>query len=126
MSGADWARSFIRNSDSLYESIRERREDFRRRHSAELADEISNPFDEIYEELAGLKLIVGTMLQVLMANGLISEEDFAAQAARLDAADGNADGRLNGSIGPDGTVTIDAPPPPGPLDELNDALDEER
>lgn len=125
MSAVRWFRNYIKGHSRLYESVDRRRA--LRNKLAELADqETGDDVDAFFDELAEVKLVLACVVNVVLAKGLVSEEELIAAADEIDLLDGKADGKLNGKVAPDGTITPEPErpkKPPGAIDDLADAVD---
>ncbi len=92
---------------------------------AGLSGTLSDRIEELERDNRQLKLVVGCLLEQLVAKGLATREELTRLAEQIDALDGAADG------GFDGQVTIQSGPGPKPpeakrsnLDELKRAVEE--
>ena len=120
MSGAGWFGNFVRNRDSLYGSIERRRERIRG-SAGGVSPELAA---ELLDDIGELKLAVATLINVLIAKGLVTDKELMAQAEVIDAMDGEVDGQFTGHVQPDGKVLPDQPPARTSLDDLADAVDQ--
>ena len=118
MSGAGWFSNYLNGRERLYERI-ERRREMHDRHAQGAADTFGHK--EILDDIAELNLVVATMLDVLIAKGMLSPDDLRTRSADIDILDGVADGMLHGHIEPGGGIMPDAPPERTDLDDLADA-----
>ena len=124
MSAVGWLRNYLQQVENT--EIRRAR---RRRHRGRLYEleyemslqEQQQHLDELRDQLEQLRLTVDTLTWALVRNGTISETELVEQAQEIDRLDGQADGRLHGSIQPDGKIVPAAVPEPTALDKLTDA-----
>ncbi|MCP4376274.1 MAG: hypothetical protein GY794_08890, partial [bacterium] len=121
MSSAGYFNSYVRGRDSLYASIERRRERLRKTQGGGMG---GSQAEELLEDIGELKLAMATLINVLIAKGVVSEEELLAQAKIIDAADGEADGQFSGSLQPDGKIAPDKPRARTELDDLADAVDQ--
>ena len=113
--GAGRFNSYLRGRERLYERI-ERRREMLDRHAQGAAETFGHK--EILDDIAELNLVVATMLDVLIAKGVLSPDDLRTRAADIDILDGVADGMLHGHVEPGGGIIPDAPPQRTDLDDL--------
>ena len=82
--------------------------------------------DEMLAELGELRLVVASMIRMLLDRGVLTADQLKQMAEILDAMDGQADGKLNGHLGADGRIHVDPPAEPDALDELSQAVEDQR
>ena len=112
---------YLQNRDRLYESVRRRREHVRGMGQVEVGPD---QIDALLDDIGELKLVVASLLNLLVARGVLSVEEFAQQAKIIDELDGRSDGRFHGRIKANGEITPEAQDRTE-LDDLADAARDE-
>ena len=120
MSASGWFGNFVRNRDSLYGSIERRRE----RMAGSAGGVSPELVAEMLDDIGELKLAIATLINVLIAKDLVTDNELTAQAEVIDAMDGEADGQFTGHVQPDGKVLPAQPRARTTLDDLADAVDQ--
>jgi hypothetical protein len=120
MSSAGWFNNYVRGRDSLYKSI-ERRRDRIGGGAGGISTEL---VAEILDDIGELKLAMATIINVLIAKGVVTDQELLAQAEVIDAMDGESDGQFTGHVQPDGKIAPDKPRARSSLDDLADAVDQ--
>ena len=121
-SGTGFMGNYIRGSEGLYNRVLDRRDRYRDRRDE--VEATQNEMEAILEDIAELKLVVATMVNLLVTKKVLDEEELLKYGKIIDAMDGKVDGKFHGSIEPDGTLTPDKPAPRSELDDLADAVGE--
>ena len=119
MSSAGFFNNYIKGRDNMYSSLERRRE----RIAKTAGSESSSLADELQEDIGELKLATATLINVLIAKGVVNETELMAQAEIIDAMDGKSDGQFNGTVQPDGKIAPDQPKARTALDDLAEAAD---
>jgi len=112
--------AYLDKRDKLYRQVAERMD---RRQTAAAGLELGKDHIEgLQDDLAELKLVVASIMELLVRDGTLSVDELRQQAERLDRLDGAADGKLHGHVEPDGSVGAEVRERT-PLDDLTDALE---
>jgi len=120
MSSAVFFNNYVKGRDSLYASLERRRQRIRK-----AADGVgAGQAEELLNDIGELKLAMATLINVLIAKGIVNDQELLAQAQVIDAMDGESDGQFTGHVQPDGKIAPDQPPTRTSLDDLADAVDQ--